>query len=117
MQLTTTTLLVLAAGVLALPPSGKQELDMTPVGSDQTLASKGPCGGLQKKAACCSKSILGIIDVNCSAGPSDAKTGLELATACGAAKKLPRCCILGLLGLYVACKPPADVAAELGIET
>lgn len=97
MQLTTAALLVLASGVLALPPSGKQELGVSPVHSNQTVAEAGPCGGFAKKATCCSKSLLGLIDTACHAAPSDVKTGLDLAAVCEAEKKLPRCCVLGLV--------------------
>ncbi|KAJ0119427.1 hydrophobin [Diaporthe amygdali] len=111
MQLTKATYLALAAVALALPPNDKDELVQNPI--DPDLASKGACGIL-KKPVCCRQSHLGLIDTGCSAAAGSPKTGQELATACEATGKLARCCVLGLLGLYLACMPPKAVATELG---
>ncbi|KAI3391619.1 hypothetical protein diail_7020 [Diaporthe ilicicola] len=113
MQLITTALLALAAGVLALPTSEKQDPDQS-ITSNLTLAAQNACGSVLKKPVCCRESHLGLVDTDCHAGPSNVKTGLELQTICVAAGKMPRCCILGVLGLYLACGPPPAVAAELG---
>lgn len=50
-----------------------------------------------RKAVCCRKSLLGLIDMGCHRVKPDVHTGPELVTACEAKGKLPRCCILGFV--------------------
>ncbi|KAH8776452.1 hypothetical protein F5883DRAFT_698914 [Diaporthe sp. PMI_573] len=114
MQFITVVLLALVAGVMGLPPSANQDFDQSAISSDVELESPGPCGPLMRKAVCCKKSIFSIIDTGCERATRDIHTGPELAVACQAKGKLPRCCIMGLLGVYGPCKPPHSVAKELG---
>ncbi|KAI7779215.1 hypothetical protein LA080_001063 [Diaporthe eres] len=113
MQFTTAAVLALVAGVLALPPTANQDLEQS-LAESLAPVSPGPCGELARKAVCCRKSIFSVIDVGCHRAKPDTHTGLDLAAECAAKKKMPRCCIMGILGNYLFCKPPLDVAKELG---
>ncbi|KAG6361585.1 hypothetical protein INS49_009812 [Diaporthe citri] len=114
MQFTTAAVLAMVADVLALPPTVNQDLEQSPAEPHMAHTSQNPCGDFMRKAVCCRRSIFGLIDMGCHPVKPDIHTGPGLAAACAAKKKLPRCCILGFLGIYGPCKPPYAVAQELG---
>lgn len=97
MQFTTLALLALVAGVFGLPPSAFQDLDQSEISSDLVIESSRACGPLSNKAVCCRKSLLGTIDFDCHRPKPEPQSGPELTAACAPTKKMPRCCILGLV--------------------
>lgn len=105
MQLITATILAMVAGVPALPPSPNEDLVQSLADNSMALVSQSPCGTFMQKAVCCRKSLLGVIDMGCHRAPADIHTGPELAAACEAKGKMPRCCILGLVSNPIK-KPP-----------
>lgn len=106
MQLTIAALLAMVAGVPALPPSANQDLQQALAENNIATSSPVPCGDFMRKAVCCRKSILGVIDLGCKRASADIHTGPELAAACEAKGKNPRCCILGLVSNTIK-EPPS----------
>lgn len=111
MQFTTATVLALAAGVLALPPTTNQDLEQSLADNNTDLWSASPCGDFARKAVCCRKSLIGMVDFSCHPAKPDIHTGLELAAACEAKKKLPRCCIMGIVSNPLT-KPSSPPSCE-----
>lgn len=97
MQLTIAALLAMVAGVPALAPSAIQDLQQSSAENGTTYLPQGPCGALMRKAVCCRKSILGLIDLGCKRAKPDIHTGPELTAACEAKGKTAKCCVLGLV--------------------
>lgn len=97
MQLTIAALLAMIAGVPALPPSANQDLQQSLAHNNVATSSQGPCGPLMRKAVCCRKSVLDVINLGCKRAKPDIHTGPELTAACEAKGKVPKCCILGLV--------------------
>lgn len=116
MQLTIAALLAMVAGVPALPPSANQDLQQSIADNNIDSLSQAPCGNLMRKAVCCRKSILGVIDLGCKRASPDIHTGPELAAACEAKGKIPKCCIMGLVSNPIK-EPPSYRFGGLKVES
>ncbi|POS80954.1 hydrophobin [Diaporthe helianthi] len=106
MHFITITLLALVASVLGLPPIPNPVWDGYTNSSDLGFELVGPCGAVARKAVCCKKSFYGIVDFHCHKPQGNIQTGADLELVCSAKAKRPRCCLMGGLGTYIACKPP-----------
>lgn len=97
MHLITTALLALVASVVGLPSTPNVDGDVDTNSPALDVESAGPCGALSRKAVCCKKSLLGLVDFGCHRPQGQIHSGPELEAACSAQGKVPRCCLLGVV--------------------